>query len=397
MKNNCISLGLKSLLGALSLIIAIASTCLAADVYLVAKEFMATMPDSTQIAMWGFAEDADGNLSTDNGETASAPGPMIKVTTGDPMLNIHVRNDLTEPISLVIPGQATSMSPVKFLDGNGKSRMRSLTHETAPGGIGIYSWSSLRPGSYIYQSGTHPAVQVQMGLYGAVVKDSAAGEAYEGVSYDNEVVLFHSEIDPALHAAVAGGTYGTAVYPSTFDYKPRYFLINGAPYPDAMPVYNHKPVPGETLLLRFMSAGLQTHVPTFVGPNMEILAEDGNLYPYSREQYSVLLTAGKTIDAVISGLDKGIYNIYDRSLDLTNGIEMDGGMQTRIFVNACSADVDNSGAVDGVDFSILGSQWGQVCSSENPCAGDINEDGFVNGLDYGILLSQWGNSNCLAP
>ena len=38
------------------------------------------------------------------------------------------------------------------------------------------------PGTYLYQSGSHPAVQVQMGLYGGVTSDAAAGEVYSGVT-----------------------------------------------------------------------------------------------------------------------------------------------------------------------------------------------------------------------
>ena len=40
---------------------------------------------------------------------------------------------------------------------------------------GIYSWTNMKPGTYLYQSGTHPQVQVQMGLYGGVKKDFATG------------------------------------------------------------------------------------------------------------------------------------------------------------------------------------------------------------------------------
>ncbi|MCB2183358.1 MAG: multicopper oxidase domain-containing protein [Desulfobulbaceae bacterium] len=396
MKNNYIPLGLKSFLGALGFV-AIAGTCQAADVYLVAKQFNTTMPDGLSVSMWGFAEDADADLSTDGGEMASAPGPMITVAPGDSVLNIHVRNDLAEPMSLVIPGQTAGMSPVMFTDSTGRSRVRSFTHETAPGGIETYSWNAMRPGSYVYQSGTHPAVQVQMGLYGAVTKDFAAGMAYDGVSYDNDAVLLHSEIDPALHEAVVGGTYGTVDYPSTINYEPRYFLINGAPYPDAMPLYDHKPVPGETVLLRFMSAGLQTHIPTLVGPNMDVVAEDGNLYPYAREQYSVLLTAGKTIDAVMASPLQGIYSIYDRSLDLTNAMDSDGGMQTRVTINACNGDIDGDGMVDLQDFGILRSQWGQICTVDNPCSADINGDGSVDLQDFGILRVDFGRLDCLTP
>ena len=46
-----------------------------------------------------------------------------------------------------------------------------------------------------------------MGLYGAVTKDAVAAagpaEVYDGVPYDNEVVLFYSDVDPVHNAAVA--------------------------------------------------------------------------------------------------------------------------------------------------------------------------------------------------
>ncbi|MBI5557640.1 MAG: multicopper oxidase domain-containing protein [Deltaproteobacteria bacterium] len=391
-------IGLKSIVFGLLGFFAASATCQAADVYLVAKPFIKPMPDGAQITMWGFAADADGNLATDGGETATVPGPMITVAPTDPVLNIHLRNDLAEEVSLVIPGQTTSMTPVKFIDGTGRERVRSFTFETAPGATGTYTWNNLRPGTYIYQSGTHPAVQVQMGLYGAAIQDTSAGSAYPGVPYVNEMVLFYSEIDPALHAAVTGGTYGTAAYPSTIDYQPSYFLINGAPYPAATPVVDHKPKPGETLLIRFLSAALKDHVPVLVGPNMSIVAEDGNLYPYAREQYSVLLSAGKTLDAVVAP-PKGKYSIYDRMLDLTNGAATgNGGMQTQFFVNGCNGDLNNSGNVNVTDFSLLLADWGKTnCSSASPCNGDINNDGFVNAADYSLLLADWGKTNCLTP
>ena len=77
-----------------------------------------------------------------------------------------------EPTSLVIPGQLATMTPVWFEPGsavtysgarpagNVTARVRSFTHEAPPGGSADYLWPSLRPGTYLYESGTHPQVQV---------------------------------------------------------------------------------------------------------------------------------------------------------------------------------------------------------------------------------------------
>ena len=184
-----------------------------------------TMPDSTVITMWGYGLDTGAPC------TPTVPGPQLTVPVGDNTLTVNLRNELTSPVSIVISGQSLpspTTGPVTFSDGQGRSRVRSFTHETMT--TGVYTWSNLKPGTYLYSSGTHPAVQVQMGLYGAVTHDAAPAQAYAGISYDSEVSLLYSEIDPALHAAVAGGTYGMASYPSTVNYAPKYFLVNGAPF-----------------------------------------------------------------------------------------------------------------------------------------------------------------------
>jgi hypothetical protein len=171
-----------------------------------------------------------------------------------------------------------------------------------------------------------------MGLYGAVTNNHAAGLAYPGVAYDNQVTLLYSEIDPALHDAVAGPspTYGTASGPtSTLNYVPRYFLVNGKPYSAGDPAVATVNV-GSTTLLRFLNAGLNTHVPVVAGPYLRMIAEDGNPYPWGsnpRQRYSVFLPAAKTMDAtLVAQPGTTRIAIYDRMLALTNGLAGNGGM-----------------------------------------------------------------------
>ena len=96
-------------------------------------------------------------------------GTNLSVPPGESTLTINLTNNLSVPVSMVIPGLMTAMNPT-FVGG----RVMSFTTETAPGATATYTWNNVNPGTYLYLSGTNPAVQVQMGLYGAVKKDYAA-------------------------------------------------------------------------------------------------------------------------------------------------------------------------------------------------------------------------------
>jgi FtsP/CotA-like multicopper oxidase with cupredoxin domain len=284
-----------------------------------------TMPDGQPVAMWGF-----GLV----GSPITVPGPPLTVQPGT-SLTINLTNDLpaSTPVSVIIPGQAMPVSApgaAPQVARNPDGRLRSFTHETAAGTTVSYVWSSIKPGTYLYLSGTHPAVQVQMGLYGSVKQEIAAGsEAYPGVTYDQEITLLYSEIDPVLHAAVDAGTYGTTPS-STINYDPKYFLVNGKPYPDAVPLPAVNQ--GETVHIRLLNAGLQSHTPLFQGTHVRVVAEDGNLYPYAKERYAVLLAAGKTLDVSLTASAVGSYPIYDRMLNLTNPGGVAGGLLTYLNV-----------------------------------------------------------------
>lgn len=282
-----------------------------------------TMPDGEVVTMWGFAnEDNTAPL-------VASPGPVLVVPPGN-SLRINLTNNLPAPhaVSIVILGQAMPLDGVGTspqITRNPDGRIRSFTHETPNGETRSYVWPGIKSGTYLYQSGTHQAVQVQMGLYGALKNDAGAGEAYTGQTYANELTLLYSEIDPALHAAVRDNTYGTTAYPSTIDYMPKYFLINGMPWtPTSGPSWT---VPAnQTLLIRFLNSGLQTRVPVLLGMDMDLIAEDGNLYPYPTTRYSVPLFAGKTTDALLVPGAPGTFALFDRALGVVNGLTGPGGM-----------------------------------------------------------------------
>jgi FtsP/CotA-like multicopper oxidase with cupredoxin domain len=324
-------------------------TSLAAVYDLQTGVIVKTMPDGTAVTMWGFGI-AGGPIQV--------PGPVLEIPAGDTELTINLTNHLTVPVSIIIGGQksGTAMTPV-WIDpttgtvtatgsraaGDVTSRVRSLTHEVGPGLTGIYTWTNLQPGTYLYKSGTHMQVQVPMGLYGAMKKNvvdpvpgapGTPGEAYPGKTFDVDQVLLYSEVDPVIVNQVAGGFYGTGTLTSTVDYKPRYFLINGEPF-----TYGRSPINigtlGQTTLLRFLNAGNDEYVPVLQSIYMNVIAEDGKPYQFSKNQYSLLLAGGKSIDALITPVAEGYIPLYDRRGRLTNSAGSPGGL--RLYLNVPSA------------------------------------------------------------
>ena len=142
--------------------------------------------------------------------------------------------------------------------------------------------ANLKPGTYLLESGTHPSIQVPMGLIGMLVVTTApagttAGTAYPAVtataktaaipavSYNAEVPLEFSEIDPVQNKEVdlavrtagfsettvwsglptepagyaglrlPGVKHVSPCYPPAVNYTPFYYLINGQAFDKTNP------------------------------------------------------------------------------------------------------------------------------------------------------------------
>jgi len=327
----------------LLLVLLVFATPAAAAVYdLTARAGVVSVPTgagTVEIPIWGFALGAD---------PASIPGPVLSVPPGED-LTVNLTNELPVEVSIVIPGQQGALSPVYNAEGRVTSFVETVP-ALVPGGTPAtktYTWPNPKPGTYLYHSGTHPAVQVQMGLYGAVKADAAAGMAYPGQAYDNEAILVLSEIDPLIHRSVAEGKYGrtapadatpeeAALYiTSTIDYAPRFFLLNGKTFPEATALLDHPPAAGERLLLRFLNAGLESHHPVLREGYMQVIAENGFPLAHPKPRYGVFLGAQMTADGLLTVADPGGRILYDHMLHLSNGAEMpEGGLLTGITVNA---------------------------------------------------------------
>ncbi|MCU7864600.1 MAG: hypothetical protein KZQ92_11575, partial [Candidatus Thiodiazotropha sp. (ex Lucinoma borealis)] len=205
-RSKTMNVKIKPIVIACALALAASPAMALTDKYLIAKEFVKTMPDGSTVTMWGYAEDVGGAcyavtpiaarvadpLCTD--PAASAPGPELVIPVGEEDFRIFLTNLLPVPSSVFMTGQERPHSnnvsngptwnfgPV----GNRTSatqKVRSYGREAgANGGRRAYVWNNFRDtpianlgGTFTYYSGTEPQKQVYMGLYGAVTKNAAAG------------------------------------------------------------------------------------------------------------------------------------------------------------------------------------------------------------------------------
>ncbi len=425
-----------------------------------------TMPDGSMVPMWGYTCGAavSGSTATCASLNPGASGwsPVIITVPSGQDLTVNLSNGLafsngnSIPTSLTIVGQVggglgdpgqrtTTASPthntqndatwstvapaqVPFTPPTQPKRVQSFGTEVAAGSSATLTWKAPRPGTYLLESGTHPSIQGPMGLYGIVVVTSAAssgssGTAYPGVSYNADLSLLFSEIDPAQNRAVnaavntagfsettvwsglKGGCgdptspiYNTC-YPPAVNYTPLYYLINGVAFNKTNPSASVFPasvssVPsGGNVLVRLVNAGLRMHVPSIVGSTtgaaansgFSLIAEDGNLLPgLARVQSEVFMAAGKTYDVMMNTPPSGgtAVPVYDRELSLSgNAIARDAGMLAYISVNGAGLPAVPSlaGAVANPDTynSIVA---GQTFIVSDPSKGVISNDVNVYGV-----------------
>src|SRR5467141_3720743 len=408
------------------------------QVNLTAGPATATLPDGSVVPMWGYScgTGVSGSTATCvalNPASAAVGGwsPVVITipTTATGGLAINLTNGLPSPVptSLVIVGQLGGGLGTVTASCNGTAtsgatctpspdhsnaqsvtwpiadpltkgappaqgpRVQSFSTEVAAGGTTPLTWTALRPGTYLIESGTHPSIQGPMGLYAILVVTTApvgatAGTAYPAVgtvpavTYGAEIPLLLSEIDSVQNNAVAkavtltgfsettvwsglpGGCGNPATansgncYPPAVNYTPLYYLFNGVAFDKthaATSLFAASPTSGVAgnVLVRLVNAGLRMHVPSIVGtlttpvvagtavPGFSLIAEDGNPLPGTpRVQSEVFMAAGKTYDVMINAPAATVTTalpVFDRQLSLSgNAIARDSGMLAYIGINS---------------------------------------------------------------
>jgi FtsP/CotA-like multicopper oxidase with cupredoxin domain len=295
---------------------------------LTAQTAFLNQPDGNAVYSWGYGCNgspsafAPSAISGATCPTMQVPGPTLIVTEGQ-TVTVNLLNGLPAAAgntSILFPGfNVTATGGVAGL----------LTQEAAPAGTVTYKFVASSPGTHAYYSGTQGDLQVEMGLYGAVVVLPATvpatcttglaaanlavkaswGEAdyrlsqaaYDSAKtcYDREYLFQWAEMDPRIHTAAlaqvtlkngcTAGAPGCSLDVPTEPYHPAYFLINGRSMPDLMDgnygaEYPHQPYnanphmhPGELTLVRAIGQGRLQHPFHEHANHVRILGKDGNL------------------------------------------------------------------------------------------------------------------------
>ena len=290
-----------------------------------------------------------GYISTGDGQSLLAygyangagqmqyPGPTLIVNQGD-TVRITLTNqlpaiapDAAPNVSIVFPGQEdVSANPV----GNpALTAQGNLTLEAMPNGSVRYEFVASQPGTYLYHSGTDKALQVEMGLTGALIvrpNSNPLGRAYghNDSRFDREYLFFQTEMDLNIHRLVELGARAQVDFST---YRPTLWFFNGRNAPDDMsdnyvawlPTQPYGSMammhPGEKVLLRLVGGGRDFHPFHHHGNNTWLIAKDGRMLQSAPgagadlavSNFTITIAPGETYDAIYEWTGKGLgFDIY---------------------------------------------------------------------------------------
>jgi FtsP/CotA-like multicopper oxidase with cupredoxin domain len=430
----------------------------AAAFSLTAQPAYLTQPDGQAVYSWGYGCNGTptggfapkpGNADLPNATcgTMQVPGPTLIMTEGQ-TVTVILTNGLPTAAgntSILFPGfNVTATNGVAGL----------MTQEAAPGGTVTYTFTATSPGTRSYYSGTQGDLQVEMGLYGAIIvlpdpakipatctaglptthpgnnaaaqanwKESdfrLAASAYDDphTCYDREYLFQFSEMDPNIHTqaeaqvncvSTSGFTCPTHLNVPTEPYHPAYFMINGRSMPDDMdpnyaPQYPHQPYngnphmhPGEMVLLRIIGQGRWQHPFHEHANHVRILARDGNLILSQAGTglagpalFTTTTTPGMAMDGIFYYTGRGL------NWDMYGHSPNSAIPAAKL---ACSPDVDgyNTGAPAAINYF----EWCQDHNKplEAKPYGDVAAGGPATLPEANILTngSWYGGSPYLGP
>jgi FtsP/CotA-like multicopper oxidase with cupredoxin domain len=335
---------------------------------LVASPAHISQPDGTFVYSWGYGCDGDtaghapAAISGYFCNEMQVPAPTLILTQGQ-TITVQLRNNLPSAAgntSILFPGfNVTVSGGVPGLLTQEAQPATCDTTTNANCNVVTYTFTASTPGTRAYYSGTQGDLQVEMGLYGAIIvlpstipadcdggvhisngiaqahwvetdfRLAHAAYNHPGACYDREYLFQFSEMDPRIHreaeeqsTQLCTGCMTVATEP----YVPAYFMVNGRSMPDLMDPnyaheYPHQPYngdphmhPGELTLLRIVGQGRWQHPFHEHGNHVRVLARDGNLILSESDPnslagpalFTTTTTPGQTIDGIYYWTGKGL-------------------------------------------------------------------------------------------
>jgi FtsP/CotA-like multicopper oxidase with cupredoxin domain len=392
------------------------------------------------------------------------PGPTLIVTEGQ-TVTVTLTNNLPTAAgntSILFPGftvtataAGTQPTTCAATATNPAAPAGLLTTEAAPGCAVTYTFTAGSPGTRAYYSGTQGDLQVEMGLFGAVVvlpstsnanypiaacgtlangglPLAAAGNnrvakakwgegdfrlaaaAYDNPNtcYDREYLFQFSEMDPSIHYAALAQVKAnaTTLQVPAEPYHPTYYMINGRSMPDDMdpnysPQYPNQPYngnphmhPGEITLLRIIGQGRWQHPFHEHANHVRILARDGNLITSATDPTALAGPLMFTTTTTPGLAMDGLFYYTGKGLNW----DMYGHNTSSSDPNAkltCTPDANgyNTGAPTAINYF----EWCQDHDKPMQAApfGDVAAGGPVSLPDPNIFTNGawWGGSPYLGP
>jgi FtsP/CotA-like multicopper oxidase with cupredoxin domain len=359
-----------------------------------ANQGYSSQPDGVQIYSWGYGCTSTFTPTFAPASFAAAgvaqscpamqlPGPTLIVTEGQ-TVTVTLTNNLPVAVgstSIVFTGftpSATGTTPGSVSASGGTQGV--LAMEAAHGATVTYTLNTTgKAGTHAYYSGTQPDLQVEMGMYGALVvlpstpgvapgstaaspcvplgsrlqggleyRNAPAAYDHPATCYDIEYLWQWGEIDPVIHAQAEAQVKATPTCAPargclsvvTEPYHPRYFVINGRSMPDDMdadyaPNYPTQPYNGnphmhplDQVLIRTIGQGRWEHPFHEHANHVRILARDGNLMLSQTDQtklaglmmFNTDTWPGQAFDGIFYWGAKGLgWDIYGHTPKLKDG------------------------------------------------------------------------------
>jgi hypothetical protein len=250
----------------------------------------------------GYTSEPDGNAIYDWGYGVAGhgfqlPGPVLCVNQND-IVDITLTNGLPVATSIQFPGQSgvtyddgVTFGPVGPVD-DGVGNLVSLVPEAGPGASITYSFTATAAGTYLYQSGSDPQLQVQMGLFGAIVVRPAVG-AITGT--DILAIPYEDGGVPGQTNADAGMTIGDA-NTAALHAACAYAKPNDPSKCDPSAIYDSEAASENILMLSEVDPGVHTFMEQHNVAPFDSL--NWNSYPRAYEAHYFMINGRSMPDTV---------------------------------------------------------------------------------------------------